>query len=120
MSRPNQVSAKVEETVRLGDSPGIVRGFEAFTQTLLQFRGVTLHPLPEGDVIHGDAALGEQFLDVPVRQGETQVPPGWNKPRGGFKGAVAVGGARGLKPRVPVVETLAASALTPSCVCSSG
>jgi hypothetical protein len=29
----------------------IVRGFEACTQTPLQFQGVTLHPPPEGDVI---------------------------------------------------------------------
>jgi hypothetical protein len=33
-----------------------------------------LDPPIDGDVVHGDAALGQQFLDVPVRQAITQLP----------------------------------------------
>jgi hypothetical protein len=33
-----------------------------------------LHPAVDGDVIDLDAALGEQFLNVPVGQAEAQVP----------------------------------------------
>ena len=33
-----------------------------------------LDPPVDGDVIDGDAALGQQFLDVPVRQPVPQVP----------------------------------------------
>jgi hypothetical protein len=33
-----------------------------------------LHPSVDGDVIDGDAALGQQFLNVPVGQAIPQVP----------------------------------------------
>ena len=37
--------------------------------------GEPLHPPVDRDVIDGDAALGQQFLDVPVGQPIPQVPP---------------------------------------------
>jgi hypothetical protein len=36
--------------------------------------GEPLDPPIDGDVIDGDAAFGQQFLDVPVRQPVPQVP----------------------------------------------
>ena len=33
-----------------------------------------LDPPVDGDVAHGDAALSQQFLDIPVRQAIAQVP----------------------------------------------
>ena len=32
------------------------------------------HPTPHRDVIGVQASLGEQLLNVPVRQGKTQIP----------------------------------------------
>jgi hypothetical protein len=34
----------------------------------------SLDPPADGDVVNGDAALGQQFLDVPVGQAVAQVP----------------------------------------------
>jgi hypothetical protein len=39
-----------------------------------ELRGEPLDPAVDGDVVHGDAALGEQFLDVAVGQPIAQVP----------------------------------------------
>jgi hypothetical protein len=37
-------------------------------------RREALHPAVYGDVIHRDAALGQQLLDIPVGQAESEVP----------------------------------------------
>jgi hypothetical protein len=71
--------------VPLIDAPGIIGRLEPLAQAPLQFGRVALHPPPQGDVIHGDAALGEQFLDVPVREGEAQVPADGQKNHLRFK-----------------------------------
>jgi hypothetical protein len=34
-----------------------------------------LHPAVDGDVVHGDAALGQQLLDIPAGQAIPQVSP---------------------------------------------
>jgi hypothetical protein len=36
--------------------------------------GEPLDPPVDGDVVHGDAALGQQLLDIPVGQALAQVP----------------------------------------------
>ena len=36
--------------------------------------GEALHPPVDGDVINGDTALGQQFLNVPLREAVPQVP----------------------------------------------
>jgi hypothetical protein len=38
------------------------------------FWGIPLDPTPHRDVIGVQASLGEQLLDVPVRQRKTQIP----------------------------------------------
>ena len=43
-------------------------------RSLDELRGEPLHPPVDGDVVNGDAALGQQFLDVPVGQAVAQVP----------------------------------------------
>jgi hypothetical protein len=40
----------------------------------MNFGREALDPAVHGDVVHGDAALGEQFLDVPVGQAIAEVP----------------------------------------------
>ena len=40
-----------------------------------QQRREALHPPVQGDVVDLDTALGQQLLEVPVRQPEPQVPP---------------------------------------------
>jgi hypothetical protein len=39
-----------------------------------ELRREPLHPPVDGDVIDGDAALGQQLLSIPVGQPVTQVP----------------------------------------------
>ena len=52
--------------VRLVDPPRVVGRFEPRAQTSFQFRGVTLYPSPDGDVVDQQAALGKEFLDFTV------------------------------------------------------
>jgi hypothetical protein len=54
--------------VGLIDPPRVVGRFEPRAQTSFQFRGVTLHPSPDGDVVDQQAALGKEFLDFTVGQ----------------------------------------------------
>jgi hypothetical protein len=54
--------------------PTVGGRFELRAQTSFHFRGVTLHPPPDGDVVDRESALSQEFLDVAVRQGKTQVP----------------------------------------------
>jgi hypothetical protein len=48
--------------------------FEAPTQSAFHFRGVTLYPPPDGDMIGVQAPISEQVLDVTVRKREAQIP----------------------------------------------
>ena len=41
---------------------------------VVQFGRVALNPTPDSGVAGGDAPLGEEFLDVPIGQGESQMP----------------------------------------------
>jgi hypothetical protein len=34
----------------------------------------TLHPAPNGGVVSAETSFREQFLDVPIRKGEPQIP----------------------------------------------
>src|SRR5208282_4713191 len=55
-------------------SPTVVGRSEPRAQTSFHFWGIPLDPTPHRDVIGLQASLGEQLLDVPVRQGKTQIP----------------------------------------------
>jgi hypothetical protein len=49
--------------------PSTVGGrFESPAQTSFHFRGVTLHPSPNGNVVDQKSALGKEFLPVTVGQ----------------------------------------------------
>jgi hypothetical protein len=52
--------------VGLVDEPPVPRRAAAGPRSLDELRGEPLHPPVDGDVVNGDAALGQQFLDVPV------------------------------------------------------
>jgi hypothetical protein len=52
--------------VRLIGEPPVTRSVTARAGGLRELRRKTLHPPVDTDVIDGDAALGEQFLDIPV------------------------------------------------------
>jgi hypothetical protein len=39
-----------------------------------ELAGETLHPPVDGHVINGHTALGQQLLDIPIRQAISQVP----------------------------------------------
>src|ERR1700738_4234784 len=55
-------------------SPTVVGRSEPRAQTSFHFWGIPLDPTPHRDVIGVQTSLGEQLLDVPVRQGKTQIP----------------------------------------------
>ena len=56
------------------DLPAVTDGMAAGPGGLGEQRGEALHPPVDGDMVDLDAALGEELLDVAVRQRETQVP----------------------------------------------
>ena len=64
----------LDPNVGLVHPPTVVGRSEPRSQSAFHFRGVTLHPPPDGDVVGVHAPLGQQLLHVAVRQGETQVP----------------------------------------------
>jgi hypothetical protein len=41
----------------------------------MHFWSVPLSPTPNGGVIHGQAPLGHQFLEIPETQGKPAIPP---------------------------------------------
>src|SRR6202022_1170065 len=55
-------------------SPTVVGRSEPRAQTSFHFWGIPLDPTPHREVIGVQTSLGEQLLDVPVRQGKTQIP----------------------------------------------
>ena len=61
--------------VRLVGEPPVTRGMTARAGGLDELRGETLYPPVDGDVVNGNAALGEQLFDVTVGQAVPQVPP---------------------------------------------
>jgi hypothetical protein len=46
----------------------------AWPSRLDELRGEALDPAEDGDVIHGDSALGQQFLHITVGQAVPPVP----------------------------------------------
>jgi hypothetical protein len=66
VDRPVQISPLPGDFhVGLVGEPPVTRNVAARASRLDELRGETLHPPVDGDVIHGDTALGEQLLDVP-------------------------------------------------------
>jgi hypothetical protein len=54
--------------------PGAAGGLQLPAALFVQFGRVALNPTPDSGVVGGDAPLGEEFLDVPIGQGESQIP----------------------------------------------
>ena len=54
--------------VRFVHPPTVVGRFEPRAQASFHFRGIALDPSPDGDVVGVQAPLGQQLLDVTVRQ----------------------------------------------------
>jgi hypothetical protein len=61
--------------VGLVDELPVARSVPAQPRSLDELAGEALHPGVDGYVIHGDTALGQQLLDIPVGQAIPQVPP---------------------------------------------
>ena len=56
------------------NKPSIARDVPAEACRVDQQRSEPLHPMVDGDMINRDAALGQQFLHIAVREAVTQVP----------------------------------------------
>src|SRR5260370_2083775 len=61
--------------VRLIPPPGAAGTAEVPANPPAQFRGVTQDPARDGGMVQAEPALGHQFLEVPVAEGITQIPP---------------------------------------------
>jgi hypothetical protein len=61
--------------VGLVGEPPVFWDVAARSGSLDELRGEALHPPLNADMINGYAALGQQLLDIPVRQAIAQVPP---------------------------------------------
>src|SRR5262249_20094066 len=55
-------------------SPGTVGRFQFSAATLVELRRVALDPPPDRGVVRSKAPLNQKFLDVPIPQGEPQIP----------------------------------------------
>src|SRR5271166_2796380 len=55
-------------------SPTVVGRSEPRAQRSFRFWGIPLDPTLHRDAVGLQASLGKQLLDVPIRQGETQIP----------------------------------------------
>ena len=60
--------------VRLVDPPGAVGRFQYAPTSPVQFRGVVLHPAPNGRVVRREISFQEQLLDIAIGQREPQIP----------------------------------------------
>ena len=49
-------------------------GFSSRRHLLFSSGGVALHPAPNGGVVSRETSFDEQFLDVPIRKREPQIP----------------------------------------------
>jgi hypothetical protein len=63
-----------DPNVGLVHPPTVVGRSEPQSQSTLNFRGVTLDPPPDGNVVDQKSALSKEFLDVTVRKGKAQIP----------------------------------------------
>jgi hypothetical protein len=74
VDRPVQTRPPASDLdVRLIGEPPVTGYVAARPGGLDELYRESLHPSVDGDVIDGDAALGQQFLDVPVGQAVAQV-----------------------------------------------
>src|SRR5258707_10550460 len=53
---------------------GAFGGLQLTPASIVQFRCVALHPAPNGGVVSRETSFQEQFLDVPIRKREPQIP----------------------------------------------
>ena len=60
--------------VRFVDPPGAVGRFQFAPTSPVQFRGVALHPAPNGRVVRREISFQEQLLDIAIGQREPQIP----------------------------------------------
>jgi hypothetical protein len=60
--------------VRLIDEPAVTRSVAAQAGSLDELGTEPLHPAIDVDVVHNDAALGQQLIDIAVGQAVAQVP----------------------------------------------
>jgi hypothetical protein len=75
IDRPVQVSPPAGHLdVGLIDEPPVTGSVAARPGSLDELEGETLDPPVDGDVVDGDAALVEQFLDIAIGQAVPQVP----------------------------------------------
>jgi hypothetical protein len=73
--RPIQVAPfAFHPDIGLVHAPAVVGRFELRAQTAFHFRGLALHPPPDGDMIGVQGPISEQFLNVSVRKREVQIP----------------------------------------------
>jgi hypothetical protein len=63
-----------DTVVGLIHAPGTVGAPEFAAEPLIQNGRETLDPTPDRDMVHGEAALGYYFLQIPVAEGIPQVP----------------------------------------------
>jgi hypothetical protein len=56
------------------DPSGAVGRLQFPPASFVQFGCVALHPAPNGGVVSSQTAFDEQFLDVPIRKREPQLP----------------------------------------------
>jgi hypothetical protein len=90
----------VDLDVGLVDEPSVTDGVTGRAGGIDQFRGEPLDPAERGHVIDVDAALGEELLQVPVRQALAQVPADRQEDhiRGNRNPAKAEGACLRLRP----------------------
>ena len=69
-----EVVVAAAQVLRLIDEPPVARSVTARPGSLDELRGEALHPSVDADVIDGDVALGQQFLDIAVGQPVPQIP----------------------------------------------
>ena len=60
--------------IGLVGEPPVTGSMAAWPRSLDELRGEPLHPPVHADVVNGDTAFGQQFLDIPVGQPVPQVP----------------------------------------------
>ena len=72
--RPVQVHPlALSPDVGLVHPPRVVRRLEVPAQAPLHFRSIPLDPSPHRDVVGAQAPIGEQLLDVAIREREAQI-----------------------------------------------
>jgi hypothetical protein len=75
VNRPVKVGPPGDLDVCLVGEPAPIPGrMPAEPRRRDELRREPLHPPAHGEVVHGDAPLGQQLLDVPVGQAVTQAP----------------------------------------------